>query len=371
MDLDAALITLLLSVAFSSSPPRQYEFVRRSVNCTEAQRYCRQNYRDLASVSNSGDLSDLLRITDQDFWIGLLKTVSSEWSWSLGDPAFYTKHHSLYRNWAPNQTSGSLDCAYMDQDGLWRIDNCTAQHFFICYNDTIKGFVPVLQMKSWRSAQSFCRANHVDLTSVRNQKENQLIQQLVNTSNASSVWIGLFRDPWEWSDKSPSSFRNWASGEPDGPLENATVMVFIGQRKGQWEDWPCVSLFPFVCYEDQFTLVKQNLSWAEAMQYCRQNHVDLVSVTSEQIERRVRTAARNASTPAVWMGLHHYCAMDMWLWLRGEVVCYQSWAAGDGAGPRDCSRERRVGAMQTAGDQRWVSLPPARALNFICSNYED
>ncbi|KAG1933932.1 secretory phospholipase A2 receptor-like [Pimephales promelas] len=365
--MDSALITLLLSAVFRSASPRQYEFVQRSVNCSEAQRYCRQNYRDLASVSDSADLSNLLKITDRRFWIGLLKTGGGEWRW-----AHYTLHPSLYRNWAANQTNASLDCAYMDRDGRWRIDDCTAQRSFICYSDTSEGFVPVLQTRSWRSAQSFCRANHSDLASVRNQKENQQIQQLVNASGASSVWIGLFRDAWEWSDESPSSFRNWASDEPNGAPEDATVMVVGGQRRGQWEDWPCDSLFPFVChYEDQFTLIKQNLSWAEAMTYCRRRHVDLVSVTSEEMERRVRTVARNASTPAVWLGLHHFCAMNMWLWLRGEAVCYQNWAAGDGTEPRDCSRERRVGAMRTAGDQRWVSLPPARALNFICSNYED
>ncbi|XP_067284430.1 macrophage mannose receptor 1-like [Pseudorasbora parva] len=373
MDLYAALIMLLLSGVFSSSALRQYEFVQMSVNCTEAQRYCRQNYRDLATVSNSGDVTELMRITsgvsNWGFWIGLLKSLSSEWRWSLGDPAFYAKRDSLYRNWAPNQTSGSLDCAFMNQDGLWRIDSCVAQRFFICYNDTSKGFIPVQQMMSWRSAQSFCRANHMDLTSVSNQTENQQIQQLMNTSGANSAWIGLFRDPWEWSDKSPSSFRNWAPSEPNGALEDATVMVISGPRGKQWEDWPCNSTNPFVCYEDEFTLIKQNLSWAEALRYCRQNHVDLVSVTSEQIERRVMTVARKASTAAVWMGLHHYCAMNMWLWLRGEVLYYQNWAAEEGNGPPDCGA-RRVGAMQTAGDQRWISLPPTRTLNFVCSNYD-
>ncbi|XP_051741861.1 C-type mannose receptor 2-like [Ctenopharyngodon idella] len=346
------------------------------MNCTEAQRYCRQNYTDLATVSNSADVTELLRITSGSsnwgFWIGLMKSLSSEWRWSLGDPAFYTKHDSLYRNWAPNQTNSSLNCAYVSQDRLWRIDDCTTQRVFICYNDSIKGFIPVLQTMSWRSAQVYCRANHRDLTSVRNQNENQLIQQVMNTSRVNSSWIGLFRDPWEWSDKSPSSFRNWVPSEPNGPLEDATVMVIGGQRRGQWEDWPCNSSFPFVCeYDDQFTLIKQNLSWAEAMRYCRQHHVDLVSVLSEQIERRVMNVARNALTPAVWLGLHHFCAMNMWLWLHGDVVCYQNWVADNDNGPKDCSRERRVGAMQTAGDQRWISLPPTRVLNFICSNYED
>ncbi len=119
---------------------------------------------------------------------------------------------------------------------------------------------------------------------------------------------------------------------------------------------------------DQFIL-KQNLSWSEAMTYCRQNHSDLVSVPSPQIERRVMIAARRASTAAMWMSLHHYCSMNMWLWLRGEVVCYQNWAAGNGTGSHIC-HEQRVVAIQSAGDQRWVSLLPTLRLNFICTNSE-
>ncbi len=110
-------------------------------------------------------------------------------------------------------------------------------------------------------------------------------------------------------------------------------------------------------------------SWSEAMTYCKQNHLDLVSVPSPQIERRVMIAARRASTAAMWMSLHHYCSMNMWLWLRGEVVCYQNWAAGNSTGSRIC-HEQRVVAIQSAGDQRWVSLLPTLRLNFICTNSE-
>ncbi|XP_016431551.1 macrophage mannose receptor 1-like isoform X2 [Sinocyclocheilus rhinocerous] len=339
------------------------------MNCTDAQRYCRENYSDLASIDNSADVTELLKIVtksaDYAVWIGLMETLRSEWKWSQGDPAFYTAHDLLFRNWASNQpNNGSYYCAYMSQDGLWHDDSCNNQRSFICYNDSSKGFVLVQQSMSWRNAQSFCRANHMDLSSVRSQSENQQIQQLINTG----VWIGLFRDSWEWSDKSTSSFRNWAPTEPHSN-ENATVLVKSGSRTGQWEDWPCNSQFTFVCQKDQFILIKQNLSWSEAMTYCRQNHVDLVSVPSPQIEQRVMNVARRASTAAVWMGLHHYCSMNMWLWLRGEVVCYQNWAAGNGTRAHDC-REQRAGAIQSAGDQRWVSLPPTIRLNFICTNSE-
>uniref|UniRef100_A0A9J7Z843 C-type lectin domain-containing protein n=3 Tax=Cyprinus carpio TaxID=7962 RepID=A0A9J7Z843_CYPCA len=374
MELDTVFITLLLSAIFSALASHQFEYVQMRMNCTEAQRYCRENYSDLASIDNIADVTELLNSVngtsgDSRVWIGLMDTFRSEWKWSLGDPAFYTAHDSLFRNWVLSQPNNSqYYCAYMSQDGLWHYDYCTNQRFFICYNDSSKGIILVQQLMSWRSAQSFCRANHTDLSSVRNQGENQQIQQLVNTGGVTAVWIGLFRDSWEWSDNSTSSFRNWASTEPHGN-ENATVLVISGSIRGQWEDWPCNTLFPFVCQEDQFILIKQNLSWNEAMTYCRQNHVDLVSVPSPQIEQRVMRVARRALTAAVWMGLHHYCIMNMWLWLRGEVVCYENWAAGNGTRPQNC-HEQRVGAIQSSGGQLWVSLPPTIRLNFICTNYE-
>ncbi|KAI2666841.1 C-type mannose receptor 2-like protein [Labeo rohita] len=370
MELDTVFITLLLAAIFSSLAPYQFEYVQTSMNCTEAQKYCRNNYSDLASIRNSADVTELLKIVNgaSRVWIGLVKTVRSEWKWSLGDPVFYTARDSLYRNWASNQPNNDqYNCAYMSQDGLWCNDNCATQRFFICYNHSSKGFVLVQQSMSWRSAQSFCRSNHRDLSSVRNQSENQQIQQLMNTGGVTAAWIGLFRDSWEWSDKSKSSFRNWVSNEPNniGGIENATVLVISGDRKELWEDWPCDSQFTFIC-QDQFVLIKQNLSWSEALTYCRQNHVDLVSVPSPQIEQRVMSVARRASTAAVWMGLRYSCGVNAWLWSNGEVVCYQNWAAGNSTGSHYC-REQRVGAVQSAGDQRWVSLPPTLSLNFICS----
>ncbi|KAK2892413.1 hypothetical protein Q8A67_012401 [Cirrhinus molitorella] len=39
-------------------------------------------------------------------------------------------------------------------------------------------------------------------------------------------------------------------------------------------------------------LIKENLMWSEALRYCRQNHVDLVSVHSEEIQRRVMNVVK-------------------------------------------------------------------------------
>ncbi|TRY88508.1 hypothetical protein DNTS_033059 [Danionella cerebrum] len=86
------------------------------------------------------------------------------------------------------------------------------------------------------------------------------------------------------------------------------------------------------------------------------------------MQRRVGNVVKRASTESVWLGLHNFCSMNMWIWLNGEVVCYQNWAPGNGTAPEDCGLEWRKGAMESGGDHHWISLPESRKLNFICTN---
>ncbi|KAL0194943.1 hypothetical protein M9458_008515, partial [Cirrhinus mrigala] len=93
------------------------------------------------------------------------------------------------------------------------------------------GLVLGNQKMNWTDAQSYCRQNHIDLVSVRNQNENQ----------QKFIWImGLDRD---------SSFRYWYTGEPNnaGGVENCAVIEPNAQ--GQWHDISCNDQYPFVCHE--------------------------------------------------------------------------------------------------------------------------
>ncbi|MEQ2226394.1 hypothetical protein ILYODFUR_027018, partial [Ilyodon furcidens] len=117
---------------------------------------------------------------------------------------------------------------------------------FVCYNGTVGGspsyFVSTFSL-NWTEAQRFCRANYVDLASIRNQTENEIIRSLVG---ASVVWIGLYREKL-WSDGSPSLFRHWADGQPNDPSGDQCVAGSFTDS-GRWSDESCSLSLPFVCY---------------------------------------------------------------------------------------------------------------------------
>ncbi|KAK2913280.1 hypothetical protein Q8A67_001679 [Cirrhinus molitorella] len=139
--------------------------------------------------------------------------------------------------------------------------------------------------------------------------------------------------------------------------------------QGQWIDSECTNHLAFVCHEDKLILIAENLTWSEALRYCRQNHMDLVSVHSEEIQHHVMNVVKQASTEEVWLGLHYSRILGIWFWVSGETVCYQNWAPGNGTSEEDCEHAVRSGAVQSGGDQRWISRPETDKLNFICSRY--
>uniref|UniRef100_A0AAY3ZWT3 C-type lectin domain-containing protein n=1 Tax=Denticeps clupeoides TaxID=299321 RepID=A0AAY3ZWT3_9TELE len=133
---------------------------------------------------------------------------------------------------------------------------------------------------------------------------------------------------------------------------------------GQWANRDCNETYPFICSQDQLVLVHQNMTWREARVFCRESYVDLVAIDSADAQGRVAELLKSASGAYVWTGLRYSCALDVWYWMGGEAVCYQNWA---GVKKDQCGQ---VGAVQTGGLQRWVSLPETETHNFVCTAFQ-
>ncbi|NP_001122059.1 C-type lectin domain-containing protein precursor [Danio rerio] len=360
-------LLLIALCSISECVQHHYYYINEGKNWTEAQRYCREKYTDLATIDNMNDMIRLKKSVNdapvENMWIGPRRTNVYKWHWSSGDPV-------LFLNWTSGEPAGTNECTVMN-NGQWDNEACNNTRVFICYNMG-RGLVFVDQEMNWRAAQSYCRQNHIDLVSVRNQNESQQLENFIKDKNSrgSPVWIGLFRDTWQWSDQSNSSFRYWYTGEPNnaGNNEKCTVIGAYSQRG--WADVACDDRrIPFVCHDDKLIVIQQNLSWSEALRYCRQNHVDLVSVQSVEMQRRVMNVVKLASTNAVWLGLRYSHIFGIWYWVSGETVCYQKWAPKYGTSEEDCEPTVRSGAVQSGGNWHWISRPETDRLNFICRNY--
>ncbi|XP_023820358.1 C-type lectin domain family 17, member A-like [Oryzias latipes] len=98
---------------------------------------------------------------------------------------------------------------------------------------------------SWSSAQQYCRKNYKDLAMIENQEENTEAQNAKPSSDV--VWIGLYREPWTWSDGSNSSFRNWN----DSYLNNYADKQHCGIENSDhnWDDLNCGMERVFVCHQ--------------------------------------------------------------------------------------------------------------------------
>uniref|UniRef100_A0A3P9KSD6 C-type lectin domain-containing protein n=1 Tax=Oryzias latipes TaxID=8090 RepID=A0A3P9KSD6_ORYLA len=111
-----------------------------------------------------------------------------------------------------------------------------------------KNYVFINQAMSWSSAQQYCRENYKDLAMIENQEENTEAKNAKPSSDL--VWIGLYREPWTWSDGSKSSFRNWL---PTTGLNNIdeNQHCITENPQHQWADEFCNIPWVFVCHQGE------------------------------------------------------------------------------------------------------------------------
>ncbi|XP_051251093.1 C-type mannose receptor 2-like [Dicentrarchus labrax] len=177
-------------------------------------------------------------------------------------------------------------------------------------------------LMNWTQAQLYCRENHTDLVTIRNETENL---------DKFHGWIGLYREntssDWKWSRGDViATYFPWKKDHPkDG--ENC---AFTKEDGKQWLATKCESHNQFMCYEENLVLVKENETWEDALMHCRtleavdqskpatdyQNHrYDLATLLTVDDLTFAQETAQEAPHE-VWTGLRYLAGQ--WVWVGGE-----------------------------------------------------
>ncbi|XP_041841639.1 C-type mannose receptor 2-like [Melanotaenia boesemani] len=369
------LLLLMGSCPFFACQNYEYHYIDQNMTWDEAQRFCRENYTDLAMVYDTTDMERLRNskgtqgpsINQEEAWIGLYSEPGIEnmtWHWSLPG----TEYDGI-KCGTEQPDKGYQFCQVIKNNNEWK--NVTSNNTcrFICYKGSNQPdtYYFSRETKTWPEAQKYCRENFKDLVSgfsLFNDSSltggiNSILQNLFPNQ---CCFIGLFRDNWKWSSGSSFSFRYWDTNYVYNDPNAQKCAVTALKEDGRWKKSDCSEKKPFFCYDDKMILIKEKKTWKEALDYCRENHMDLVSITNHHQQNMVQKRAQNASTSFVWLGLLYRCPLDMWFWVSDQVVCYDNWnsyAKNDNCG--------YAGAMDRDGGNKWYSEPENNMYNFICA----
>ena len=123
--------------SLSSCVPRQFHVVKEEKNWTEAQRYCRDEFTDLATIDNMTEMKMLNSTMNEagaaDAWIGLKQGSIPKWQWSLADRDFYREDRKECMEWDQSEETNE-NCTVLKGNGKWCSKKCDKEKTFICYD---------------------------------------------------------------------------------------------------------------------------------------------------------------------------------------------------------------------------------------------
>lgn len=233
---------------------------------------------------------------------------------------------------------------------------------FIVNTSLYRQHIYVNESITWTDAQKYCRKYHDDLSTASN-IEVKLLS--ANPKIASEYfWIGLQRDSqspllWKWSGGENASNIMWDEGQPDALHEQCAAVL---KSNGKVHDATCLSSITFYCMEVfELILVQKENTWIEALEYCRQNHVDMAGLTSDLMMIEAKNKSALACVDDVWIGL--WFIAGHWFWVDGNNVEYKGWSS---EGEPQCSPvDQRCGVFNKKKIV-WKPDNCERRLNFLC-----
>ncbi|XP_025767633.1 C-type lectin lectoxin-Thr1-like [Oreochromis niloticus] len=148
----------------------------------------------------------------------------------------------------------------------------------------------------WTAARDYCRTHYTDLTSLRNDAEYQIVQEV---ASGYGVYVGLFKDSWEWSDQTDSSFRYWRANMAVSTVGTQNCVALLKVNSGKWGDRACTETNPFICEcRNKLSFIKLRISPQDSM--LDLNNPSVQADILEQMSQKLRSYNTTAVFHLKW-----------------------------------------------------------------------
>ncbi|XP_053361471.1 lymphocyte antigen 75-like [Clarias gariepinus] len=284
-----------------------YSLIMTKVTWPVAQSYCRETYEDLATVESDRDwLIINAKVSRESLtdvaWVGLYYIYSNPTSLS----GFHWAYENIsvensYQRWStagqPNFGNGLNSCGYTGPMGYWWLTTCTSLFPFICFNagnDYADKYVGVTTKKTWKKALSYCRKFHTDLAFMGNLTDNDAMQKIAYVQGSS--WIGMYRNTWNWSDKTQTSDLLWLPGQPTNAYPTDYCAVLDNRM---FSETKCDELHYFFC-QSTFPVQTLQILKLQVMSDMRIFDSNVQSAILELVKKKMDESSMLGNTTLTW-----------------------------------------------------------------------
>ncbi|KAJ8253702.1 hypothetical protein COCON_G00203140 [Conger conger] len=375
----------------------EYKIFDHRATWNQAERICTWFQSFLVSVHSPEEhaflTQSLQKVTNVEghlWWVGLHTQEN--------DGRFYWADDSVlnYVTWAagkPRPGSRDRKCVYMTANKEeWGDQKCFSDLPYVCKRFSIssvnpptrappppaegcpEGWAPFLRKcykvyghqdtksVTWSGAKTLCASQGAGLALLTDPLQQAFLTTLL-PNISSSLWIGLSdaERQFQWINKDPLTYSNWAPGEPAGrrdPLPakpvNCVVMLHGNPRRnaGMWASRRCeVERHGVVCQKSKdqalppsaaafppnasgplefggvtYRLLTRPLDWTGAVHICDSLNATLASV-QDPFQQAYLTLLLGSLRRQVWVGLYSSGARS-YSWQGAGPVTYSSWWNG-------------------------------------------
>uniref|UniRef100_A0A8B9QQM5 Macrophage mannose receptor 1 n=1 Tax=Anas platyrhynchos TaxID=8839 RepID=A0A8B9QQM5_ANAPL len=351
----------------------------------QAKQSCQQQNAELLSVTDLHEEMFLLGLTNDlgfnaKLWTGLVNALNGGWEWTGGSPF-------RYLNWAPGNPSVEhikMCGTFQGRNGKWENQDCDRKLGYICQkrnsstvdSSTIApGDVKPVKCprewvayrghcyriyrtpKIWKQAQSSCRKEDGDLTSIHNIEEYSFIVSQLGYKPDDELWIGLndfrFQMYFEWSDGTPVTYTRWHHNQPTH-TRNKAVCIVMNREDGAWADSACETKLGYICKRKPlaeesgeaeviypgcqkgwmkhgfycYSIGQLPATFSEAKQICEENKAYLATVTDRYEQAFLTSVIGFNPAKHFWIGLSDTEEEGTFKWASGDTVIFTHWNVG-------------------------------------------